>query len=62
MSRDFVAEDEGIILSHRPAKFVVHRLYGTENNGVCISFNSNSISNSNSNAEVPMPKFTDGPF
>ena len=38
-----------LILSHHPAKFGVHRPYGTGNNGLCyISSNSNS----NSNAEV----------
>ena len=52
-----------LILSDHPAKFGVHRPYGTENNGVCnISSNSNSISSSNSNAEVPMPRFTNGRF
>ena len=46
-----------LILSDNPAKFGVHRPYGTGNNGVCnISSNSNSISNSNSNAEVPIPE------
>ena len=50
-----------LILSDHPAKFRVHRLYGTGNNGVCnISSNSSSISNSNPNAEVPMPRFTNG--
>ena len=50
-------------LSDHPAKFRVHRPYGTENNGVCnISSSSNSISNSNSNVEVLMPRFTNGPL
>ena len=41
------------MLSHHPAKFGVHRSYGTGNNSVC-----NINSNSNSNAEAPMPRFT----
>ena len=50
-----------LILSDHPAKFRVHRPYGTGNNGICnISSNSNSISNSNSNVKVPMPRFTNG--
>ena len=48
-----------LILSDHPAKFRVHRPYGTGNNGICnISSNSNSISNSN--VKVPMPRFTNG--
>ena len=55
VSRDFV----GLILNHHPARFGVLRPNGTENNDVCsISSNSNSISS----AEVPMPRFTNGPF
>ena len=50
-----------LILSHHPAKFGIHRPYGTGNNDVCkISSNSNSVSNSNSNAAVSMPRFTNG--
>ena len=46
-----------LILNPYPARFGVHRSYGTGNNGVfCISSNSNS----NSNAEVPMPRFRNG--
>ena len=48
-----------LILSYHPAKFGVHRPYGTGHNVVC---NIDSNSNSNSNAEVPMPRFTNGPF
>ena len=47
------------MLSDQPAKFGVHRPYGTGNNGVC---NVSSNSNSNSNAEVPVPRFTNGTF
>ena len=45
------------ILGGHPAKFGVHRPYGTGDNEVC---NISSNSNSNSNAEVPMPRFTNG--
>ena len=42
-----------LILSHHPAKFGVHRAYGTGNGGVCnIISKSSSNFNSNSNAEV----------
>ena len=44
-----------LVLSHHPAKFGVHRPYGTLNNGVYYIG-----SNSNSNAEVPMSRFTNG--
>ena len=56
LSRD---HDIEVILSHHPAKFGVHRPYGTGNNGVCNN-NSDSNSISNSNAEVPMPRFANG--
>ena len=46
---------DSLILSHHPAKFGVHRPYGTGNNGVC-----NISSNSNSSAEALMPRFTNG--
>ena len=46
-----------LILNHHPARFGVHRPYGTGNNGVC---SISSDSNSDSNAEVPMPRFTNG--
>ena len=61
VSRDFVGGWGPLILSDRPAKFGVHRPYGTGNTGVC-NINSNSNSISNSNAEVPMPSFTYGLF
>ena len=54
MSRDFVGGGP-LILSDHPAKFGVHRPYGTGINDVC-----NIDSNSNSNAEVPVLRFTNG--
>ena len=53
----WLCEWSPLILSHHPAKFGVHRPYGTGNNGVC---NISSNSSSNSNAEVRMSRFTNG--
>ena len=50
-----------LILTHHPAKFEVHRPYGSGDNDVC-NISSNSSSNSYPNAKVPMPMFTNGQF
>ena len=50
-----------VVSSHpnSPAKFGVHRLYGTRNNSVC---NIIPNSKSNSNTKVPVPRFTNTLF